>query len=55
MANTKIVYRYDNDGYYTGPEIAFESPLEPEVVLCDREERRPGTGAPGPETTPTTP
>lgn len=30
-------------------------PLEPEVVLCDREERRPGTGAPGPETTPTTP
>lgn len=31
MANTKIVYRYDNDGYYIGPEVAFESPLEPGI------------------------
>lgn len=31
MVKTKTVYQYDKDGYYTGPEIAFESPLEPEV------------------------
>lgn len=31
MVKTKTVYQYDKDGYYTGPEIAFESPLEPGV------------------------
>lgn len=31
MANAKIVYQYDKDGYYIGPETAFESPLEPGV------------------------
>lgn len=31
MAKTKTVYQYDKDGYYIGPETAFESPLEPGV------------------------
>ena len=33
MAKTKTVYQYDNRGYYIGPGIAFESPLEPGVFL----------------------
>lgn len=31
MAKIKKVYRYDENGYYAGTEIAFESPLEPDV------------------------
>lgn len=30
---TKTVYRYNKDGYYAGSEIAYESPLEPDVFL----------------------
>lgn len=33
MAKTKTVYQYDESGYYTGPETAFESPLEPGIYL----------------------
>lgn len=30
---TKIVYQYDADGYYTGTDTAYESPLEPGIYL----------------------
>lgn len=33
MANQKTVYSYNEDGYYIGETIAYESPLEPGVFL----------------------
>lgn len=33
MSATKVVYSFDSAGFYTGPTLAQESPLEPGVWL----------------------